>query len=114
MMQSTTSKSCAMLSLGRLLDPVVIRIWLGRTIPDSVLRVPAELVSAASQGSLWHLVPFAMSDDMPYPACKWRQADAHFKKGVVIAKSVHEALVYGRPFCSACYPYMPARVGYFE
>ena len=92
-----------MLSLGRLLDPVVIRIWLGRTIPDSVLRVPADLVSAASE-------PFAMSDDMPYPACKWRQADAHFKKGVVIAKSVHEALVYDRPFCSACYPYMPAHV----
>lgn len=89
------------------MDPVVIRIWLGRTIPDSVLRVPADLVSAASE-------PFAMSDDMPYPACKWRQADAHFKKGVVIAKSVHEALVYDRPFCSACYPYMPARVGYFE
>ena len=58
------------------------------------------------------MVPFAMSDDKPYPACKWRQADAHFKKkkGVIVAKSVHEALVYDRPFCSARYPFMPAHV----
>ena len=33
------------------------------------------------------MVPFVMSDDKPYPACKWRQSGGH-------AKSVHEALLY--------------------
>ena len=70
----------------------------GRTLPDSILRVPAELVCGFRRLPLAYgsSYVFAMSDDKPYPACKWRQSGGH-------AKSVHEALVYDRPFCSACY-----------
>lgn len=81
-----------------------------RTLPDSVLRVPAEFISAASEESLWHMVPFGMLPDKPYPACKWRQADAHFKRGVIFAHSANEAIVHDRPFCNACYNFMPAHV----
>ena len=71
-----------------------------RTLPDSVLRVPAEFISAAVDDSLWHMVPFAM----------WRQSDAHFKRGVTLAQSANEAIVHDRPYCNACYQFMPAHV----
>ena len=81
-----------------------------RTLPDSVLKVPAEFISAASGESLWHMVPWGMLPDKPYPACKWRQADAHFKREVIFAHSANEAIVHDRPFCNACYNFMPAHV----
>lgn len=104
------SRSCATLSPGRLLDHFVTEIWwigciqLQTAAPCQIQSSVSQLNScAASEGSLWHMVPFVMSDDKPYPACKWRQSGGH-------AKSVHEALLYDRPFCSACYHYMPAHV----
>ena len=81
-----------------------------QTLAESVLRVPAEFISAAADDSLWHMVPYGMSPDKPHPVCKWRQVDAQFKRGVIFAKSANEAIVRERPFCNACYNFMPAHV----
>ena len=78
-----------------------------QTLAESVLRVPAEFISAAADDLLWHMVPYGMPPNKPHPVCKWRQVDAHFKRGVIFAKSAN---VHERPFCNACYNFMPAHV----
>ena len=77
----------------------------GDTMPLSEIRVPAQWIAAQTPATaLWHLVPLRMAPG------KWRQKDPAFKSGVVLADSVHEALVHDRPFCRACWNFMPAHV----
>lgn len=83
----------------------------GDTFPLTEIRVPARWIAAATpETALWHLVPARMPEENPHPVCKWRQKEPSFRKGIVFADSVHEALTHERPFCRACYNFMPAHV----
>ena len=67
----------------------------GDTFPLTEIRVPARWIAAATpETALWHLVPARMPEENPHPVCKWRQKEPSFRKGIVFADSVHEALTH--------------------
>ena len=69
--------------------------------PPALPRYPISFITSTKARSHWHVE----RDNAPW--CRWRQRNAAYRGEVHRARSIHEALAYGRAFCITCKAVLP-------
>ena len=84
------------------------------SLPPCRVRLPVRFLCSKIGGGAWHAEGRTDDEEAVQPACRWKQAPsatkASFAGGVIRAVSIHEAVVYGRPWCKQCITFLPGRL----
>ena len=85
-----------------------------QSLPPCRVRLPVRFLCSKIGGGAWHAEGRTDDEEAVQPACRWKQAPsatkASFAGGVIRAVSIHEAVVYGRPWCKTCITLLPGRL----
>ena len=84
------------------------------TLPPCRVRLPVRFLCSKIDRGAWHAEALSDEDECAQPACRWRQsskaAKSFFAGGIIRVTSIHEAVVYGRPWCRQCITFLPGRL----
>ena len=93
--------------------------WLHR-LADSQARppvsvaLPLRFLTSSRAGTALHVLAHGASEDLPQPACRWKQAASgsrsFFKDSVTWVDGVLTGVALGRPWCKTCVGMLPAGV----